>query len=70
MVQHSLAISAVGSPETVEGELRVIIEETRPDELILTGHFHDHAARLHSFEIAAQIRDRLAQSPEFISDAR
>ena len=61
MVQHSLAISAVGSPETVEGQLRVIIEETRPDELILTGHFHDHPARLRSFAIAAQIRDRINQ---------
>ena len=58
-VDHALSYSAVGSAETVERTLRGIIEETRPDELMLTGHFHDHAARLRSFEIAAEIRKRL-----------
>jgi luciferase family oxidoreductase group 1 len=58
-IKHALAVSAVGSPETVERGLRGIIEETEPDELLLAGHFHDHAARLRSFEIAAQVRDRL-----------
>ncbi len=70
MIQHSLAISAIGSPQTVEGQLRVIIEETQPDELILTGHFFDHAARLRSFEIAAQIRDRLNKTESALTSAR
>jgi len=26
----------------------------------VTGHFYDHTARLRSFEIAAQVRDRLS----------
>jgi luciferase family oxidoreductase group 1 len=60
-VGHSLSYSAVGSAETVERALRAILEETKPDELMLAGHFHDHAARLRSFEIAAQVRDRLGQ---------
>jgi luciferase family oxidoreductase group 1 len=60
MAEHSLAVSAVGSPATVERGLRAIIDETQPDELLVTGHFHDHAARLRSFELAAQVRDRLA----------
>jgi luciferase family oxidoreductase group 1 len=54
-IDHALAYSAVGSAETVERELRAIIEEVKPDELMITGHFHDHAARLRSFEIAADI---------------
>jgi luciferase family oxidoreductase group 1 len=58
-IDHALAYSAIGSRETVERELRVIIDETEPDELIITGHFHDHAARLKSFELAAQVRDRI-----------
>jgi luciferase family oxidoreductase group 1 len=58
-IGHALAYSAVGSPETVEHKLRAIIEEAQPDELLVTGHFHDHAARLRSFEIASQVRDRL-----------
>jgi len=59
-IRHALASSAVGSTETVERELRDIIDETKPDELILAGHFYDHAARVRSFEITAQVRDRLA----------
>jgi predicted TIM-barrel enzyme len=59
-IDHALAYSAVGSAQTVEEILRSIIDEAHPDELIVTGHFYDHAARLRSFEIAAQIRERLA----------
>ncbi len=61
-VDHVLAYSVIGSPGTVERGLRRIIEETQPDELMLSGHFYDHAARIRSFEIAAQVRDRLAAS--------
>jgi luciferase family oxidoreductase group 1 len=66
-VDHALAYSAVGSARTVEEILRSILSEVRPDELIVTGHFYDHAARLRSFEIAAQVRDRLAVSPTAVS---
>ena len=62
MANHALAITAVGTPEIVENQLRVILEETQPDELIVTGHFYDHAARVRSLEITAQIRDRLAKA--------
>jgi luciferase family oxidoreductase group 1 len=67
MVEHSLSISAIGSPDTVERRLHVIIDEMQPDELLLTGHFYDHAARLRSFEIAAQIRNRLGRVPAHAS---
>jgi len=56
----TLTISAVGSPETVEGSLRKFIEVTQPDELIATAHLHDHKARLRSFEILSQIHAKLA----------
>ncbi|HEX4141298.1 MAG TPA: LLM class flavin-dependent oxidoreductase [Candidatus Methylacidiphilales bacterium] len=61
MTSHALAISAIGTPDIVENQLRVILEETQPDELIVTGHFFDHAARVHSLELTAQVRDRLAK---------
>jgi luciferase family oxidoreductase group 1 len=54
-IEQALAYSAVGSAQTVERELHAIIEEVKPDELLITGHFHDHAARLRSFEIASEI---------------
>ena len=58
-IEDALAYSAVGSAETVEGKLRDILGETRPDELLVTGHFHDHNARLRSFEITAKVRESL-----------
>lgn len=52
-VEDALAISAVGSKASVRTALEGFIAEYQPDEVILTGHIHDHAARLRSFEIAA-----------------
>jgi luciferase family oxidoreductase group 1 len=45
--------AAVGSPETVRRRLEELFEETRADEIIATAQIYDHAARLRSFEIAA-----------------
>jgi alkanesulfonate monooxygenase SsuD/methylene tetrahydromethanopterin reductase-like flavin-dependent oxidoreductase (luciferase family) len=47
--------AAVGSIATVRGRLQQILAETAADEMILTGQIYDHAARLRSFEIAADI---------------
>ena len=52
-VEQALACSAVGSPETVRGALRRFVSRFEPEEVILTGQIHDHAARLRSFAIAA-----------------
>jgi luciferase family oxidoreductase group 1 len=57
-IDRSLACSAVGSPTTVAAQLRAILARTNADELMLTALIHDHSARLHSFEIAAQLRDQ------------
>ena len=54
-VDHALRITAVGSPDSVRARLRELIGRHAPDELILTGQIHDHAARLRSFEIAAEV---------------
>lgn len=52
-VDLALRVSATGGPEKVTAELAALVERYRPDEVILTGQIHDHAARLRSFEIAA-----------------
>ena len=54
MVDESLRISAVGTRDEVRDQLAALIAQYQPDELILTGQIHDHAARLHSFELAAE----------------
>jgi hypothetical protein len=43
----------------VESGLRHFLARTTPDELMIAGHFYDHAARLRSLEITAAVRDRI-----------
>ena len=54
-VDQALSFSAAGSADTVRETLKSIIERYRPDEIIFTGQIHDHAARLRSFELAAEV---------------
>jgi hypothetical protein len=37
--------------------MKQFIERTGADELMVTSQIFDHAARLHSYEITAQVRD-------------
>ncbi len=60
MVERKTLCSAVGSPETVRRTLERFAAETGADELIVTGQIFDHAARLRSFGIVAEIRGALA----------
>ncbi|WP_316015063.1 LLM class flavin-dependent oxidoreductase [Roseobacter sp. HKCCA0434] len=53
-VEQALSVSAVGDRAGVRDRLGAIIARHRPDEVILTGMIHDPAARVRSFEIAAQ----------------
>jgi alkanesulfonate monooxygenase SsuD/methylene tetrahydromethanopterin reductase-like flavin-dependent oxidoreductase (luciferase family) len=59
MLADVLTCSAVGSPETVRNAVVQFIERTRADELMITAQIFDHAARLRSYEIAADIQKRL-----------
>jgi luciferase family oxidoreductase group 1 len=57
-VEHALRYSVVGSAETVRAGLEAFADWTRADELMLTSQIFDHAARLHSFEMVAAVRER------------
>jgi alkanesulfonate monooxygenase SsuD/methylene tetrahydromethanopterin reductase-like flavin-dependent oxidoreductase (luciferase family) len=63
MAERALACSAVGSPETVRREIAAFVARHAPDELILTGQIHDHAARLRSFAIAAEVMADAQRAP-------
>ena len=54
MLDHVLACSAIGSPETVRQGLREFVARTGADELMIASQVFDPAARLRSYEIAAQ----------------
>ena len=56
----TLLVSTVGSPETVERALLKFIDVTQADEIIVTAHIYDRAARLRSFELLAGVHSRLA----------
>ncbi len=57
--------SAVGSPETVRRRLADLLELTEADEIIATAQIYDHAARLRSFELAADILQQFVRQTEF-----
>ncbi len=54
-VANMLTASAVGGPATLRRQLAAIVEQTGADELIAAGAIHDHAARLHSYELLAEV---------------
>jgi alkanesulfonate monooxygenase SsuD/methylene tetrahydromethanopterin reductase-like flavin-dependent oxidoreductase (luciferase family) len=54
-VGQMLACSVVGSPQTVRRGLESFIDATQADEIIVTAQIFDHAARLRSFEIVAEV---------------
>jgi len=55
-----LSCAAIGSPGTVRESLKAFIERTGADELMIACNMFDHGARLRSYEIAAEVRSRLA----------
>jgi len=59
MAGESLACSVVGASRTVERELHEFIGATKPDELMIAALIYDQAARLRSYEITAEVRERL-----------
>jgi luciferase family oxidoreductase group 1 len=54
-VEHSLAYAIVGSPETVGRGLERFVAQTRADEVMVTAQIYDHAARVRSYEIVADV---------------
>jgi len=54
-VASKRAAAIIGSRETVRSKLESFLEETQADELIITSNPYEHAVRLHSYEIVAEI---------------
>jgi luciferase family oxidoreductase group 1 len=60
LLDSVLSCATIGSPETVRRGLQDFIDRTGANELMITSQMFDHSARLRSYEIAAQVRDKLA----------
>jgi alkanesulfonate monooxygenase SsuD/methylene tetrahydromethanopterin reductase-like flavin-dependent oxidoreductase (luciferase family) len=50
-----LGLAMVGSPQKIRAKLEVLIEQTQADELIFTCDLYEHADRVHSYELLAQV---------------
>ncbi len=61
-VEQALSCSATGSPETVRRELAALADRYKPEEIMATGMIHDHAARLKSFAIAAEVLSNITRT--------
>jgi luciferase family oxidoreductase group 1 len=61
-VAQRLRYAVVGARERVERGLRAFLAATRADELLVTGHIYDHAARLRSFAIVSEVRAAMGES--------
>jgi len=60
---HKLQYAVVGSPETVRAGLEAVIAQTGADELMVVTAVYEHAARLRSLEILAEVAGTLATTP-------
>jgi luciferase family oxidoreductase group 1 len=67
-VERMTRVSAVGSVGTVRERLAQIQSETGADELLLTAHIYDHAARLRSFGLAAQAMRDVAHQGKKVAE--
>ncbi|MGB7316973.1 MAG: LLM class flavin-dependent oxidoreductase [Planktotalea sp.] len=54
-VNHALSCSATGAPDSVYRGFETLISRYNPDEIMVTGMIHDHAARVRSFELASNV---------------
>jgi luciferase family oxidoreductase group 1 len=54
-VEAKLRAAVVGSGETVQEGLELFLSETKVDELMIATTLYDHAARLRSYEIVAEV---------------
>ncbi len=63
-VKRMTSCSLVGSPETVRRQMDRLLDSTHADELILTAPIFDHTARLHSFDLTAQVIQTLNSHPQ------
>ena len=59
MLDEVLGCSAIGTPETVHARIQAFVERTGADELMITCQMFDHAHRLRSYEIAAQMQHQV-----------
>lgn len=54
-VSQMLGCSFFGSPQTIKEQMQSFINQTQVDEIMVTSHIYDQQARLHSYELFAEV---------------
>jgi luciferase family oxidoreductase group 1 len=62
MLDSVLSCTAIGAADTVSRQLQEFIARTGADELMITSQIYDHAQRLRSYEITAEVRQSLVRA--------
>lgn len=60
LIHHVLSCSAIGDLDTVAQQMHEFVQHTGADELMITSNIFDHQARLNSYEITADVHQKLA----------
>jgi luciferase family oxidoreductase group 1 len=58
-VERALACAVIGDAATVKQGIEAFVARHQPDELMVTANVFEHEARCHSFEIVADVRERI-----------
>lgn len=54
-VNHMMAYSFIGGPATIKKKMTAFLEQTGVNEVMATTHIFDHQARVHSYEVFADV---------------
>lgn len=55
LIDQMLAISFIGSPESIEKKMKEFLEETEIDEVMVISNIYDQKAKIHSYELFAEV---------------
>ncbi|MBB2144707.1 MsnO8 family LLM class oxidoreductase [Pedobacter sp. LMG 31464] len=58
-VNQMLAVAFIGGPEKLTAQMQSFRAQTQIDEVMVTSHIYDHEARLHSYQLFAEILKNL-----------
>jgi luciferase family oxidoreductase group 1 len=58
-LENAPSVSMVGSPQTIATGVSAFVDRMRPDEIVIVSHIYDHAERIRSYEIVADVTNRL-----------
>ena len=54
-VNQMLAVSFIGGPQKIKAQMQSFQNQTKIDEVMVTSHIYDHTARLHSYQLFADV---------------